>query len=103
MFMEKVRDKAQEPDGKFTKQIGTTVYTVNIFLSKDTMDTYADRMMRLLDRELYKVNPHVSLLTPPYMKVGLLCSLRRMHTSCKSSLALYGLHSECAVLSEVFR
>ena len=29
MFMEKVRDKAQEPDGKFTKQIGTTVYTVN--------------------------------------------------------------------------
>ena len=55
MFMEKVRDKAQEPDGKFTKQIGTTVYTVNVFLSKDTMDTYADRMMRLLDREFSKV------------------------------------------------
>ena len=55
MFMEKVRDKVQEPDGKFTKQIGTTVYTVNVFLSKDTTDTYADRMMRLMDRELCKV------------------------------------------------
>ena len=55
MFMEKVRDKVQVPDGKFTKQIGTTVYTVNVFLSKDTTDTYVDRMMRLLDRELYKV------------------------------------------------
>ena len=55
MFMEKVRDKGQEPDGKFKKQIGTTVYTVNVFLSKDTMDTYADRMMRLLDREFSKV------------------------------------------------
>ena len=55
MFMEKVRDKVQEPDGKFTKQIGTTVYTVNVFLSKVTTDTYADRMMRLLDREFSKV------------------------------------------------
>ena len=55
MLMEKVRDKAQEPDGKFTKQIGTTVYTVNVFLSKVTTDTYADRMMRLLDREFSKV------------------------------------------------
>ena len=53
--MEKVRDKVQEPDGKFTKQIGTTVYAVNVFLSKDTTDTYADRMMRLMDREFSKV------------------------------------------------
>ncbi len=35
------------------------------------------------------------------MKVGLLFSLRRMHTDRRNSgLALYGLHSMCAVLPE---